>query len=68
MMANYVCSEDEVSNMERNKKKIDDFTHMWLDHPKGIPSVNIGADHDIFHLADIEYLELARVVLVVLDR
>ena len=44
------------------------FTRMWLDPPKRIPSVNIGADHDIFHLADIEYLELARVVLVVLDR
>ena len=44
------------------------FTHMWLDPPKGIPSVNIGAEQDIFHLAAIEYLEQARVVLAVLDR
>ena len=44
------------------------FTHLWLDLPKAIPSVNIGADQDIFHLADIEYLELARVALAVLDR
>ena len=43
------------------------FIRMWLDPPKGIPSVNIGADNDIFHLADIEYLELARVFLAVLD-
>ena len=38
--------------------------------PRKIPSVNIqvGADNYNFHLADIEYLELARVVLSVLGR
>ena len=46
-MADEVRPEDDVS-----EKQIDDF-YSWLDPPKGIPSVNIGAEHDIFHLAAI---------------
>ena len=69
MMANYVCSEDEVSNMERNEKQIDDF-HSYVARPtQGNPFCEHWSRtlHLVYDL-DIEYLEQARAVLAVLDQ
>ena len=60
-MADDIRPEDEVS-----EKQIDDFYSYVAGPTQGNPFR--GAEHDIFHLAAIEYLEQARVVLAVLDR